>query len=60
MKVFRDFLMTPGDMLCLSGREFDDYTKCIETLSEKGYIVAERFRGGFSLTALGYSVMTGG
>lgn len=57
LKTFRKFLITPGRMLCFYGPELAAFTEPLEALSEKGLLIAEKFRGGYSLTESGYSAM---
>jgi hypothetical protein len=57
LKIFRRYLMTPGQMLCLSGPEFETNKKALQGLISLGFLVAEGFKGGFSLTDAGFQAM---
>lgn len=54
---FREYLMTPGKMLCISGSELDKFNTPLAQLSDKGLLVAESYRGGYSLTEAGFAAM---
>ena len=54
---FREFLMTPGQMLCLSGPNLDRDRAAIKLLIDKEVLVQEDFKGGYSLTEAGFAVM---
>jgi hypothetical protein len=56
---FRRFLMTPGHMLCFHGPNLKKHKDALQKLSDKGLVVKESFRGGYSLTRAGYAVMRG-
>mgnify|MGYP002624473712 CR=1 FL=1 len=55
--VFRRYLMTPRLMLCFHGADLERYRTPLAKLVEKGLIVSERFRGGYSLTVEGFAAM---
>ena len=57
LEVFRNYLMTPGKMLCLSGPKLDASEAPLAELTGKGLLVAESFRGGYSLTENGFEAM---
>jgi hypothetical protein len=57
LETFRRFLMTPGVMLCFNGPHLAKHTSGLRTLTEKGFLVKESFRGGYSLTQAGYQAM---
>ncbi len=57
LKIFRTYQMTPGKMLCLNGAQLDHYRRPIASLVRRGFLVAEAYRGGFSLTPDGYAAM---
>lgn len=54
---FRQYLMTPGQMLCFSGPNFQRDTAALELLADKKLLVKEKFDGGYSLTAAGFAAM---
>jgi hypothetical protein len=57
LAIFRQFLMTPGRMLCFCGNELDTWGGTLAEMSSKGFLVAERFHGAFSLTKAGFARM---
>lgn len=57
LAVFRKYLMSPGQMLCLSNADIDSRKLVLEKLTEAGLIVQEDFKGGYSLTRSGYDAM---
>jgi len=57
LKTFRQFLITPGQMLCFYGPKLKAYKSALRQLSEKGFIVEEEFKGGYSLTQEGFTAM---
>jgi hypothetical protein len=57
LKIFRRYLMTPGQMLCLSGQEFETNKNALQELITIGFLVAEEFKGGYSLTDAGFRAM---
>jgi hypothetical protein len=57
LETFRRFLMTPGVMLCFNGPHLSKHSTGLRTLTEKGFLVKESFRGGYSLTQAGYNAM---
>jgi hypothetical protein len=54
---FRQYLVTPGEMLCFSGPQFEQYQATLNQLSEKELLVKEQFKGGYSLTQAGFKAM---
>ncbi len=60
LSVFRKYLMTPGNMLCLSGSDLEAYRVPLVKLTNKGLLVAEKSRGGYSLTESGFAAMKNG
>lgn len=57
LKAFRQFLMTPGKMLCFHGPTLKQYGPALKTLIRKEMLVEETFKGGYSLTKEGYTAM---
>lgn len=55
--VFRKFLMSPGRMLCFGTADMQTYRTPLAGLTDKGLLVAEKFRGGYSLTTSGFAAM---
>ena len=54
---FRQFLMSPGQMLCFCGPHLKDHKATLELLTEKQLLVKEKFKGGYSLTQSGFKAM---
>ncbi|QDV68625.1 hypothetical protein Poly24_23350 [Rosistilla carotiformis] len=57
LKTFREFLMSPGQMLCFYGPELERYRNALKGLTERGLLVKERFKGAYSLTREGFAAM---
>ncbi|MHB8899645.1 MAG: hypothetical protein ACYC6Y_12935 [Thermoguttaceae bacterium] len=55
--VFRDYLMSPGKMLCFSSAGLQAFRMSLARLSEKGFLVPETFRGAYTLTETGFAAM---
>jgi len=60
LSIFRKYLMTPGKMLCLGSADLAAHHQSIGKLIGKDLLVAERYRGGYSLTSAGYRAMKNG
>jgi hypothetical protein len=57
LNVFREFMMSPGKMLCLNKADVELYSKSLITLIGKRFLVPEKFSGGYSLTQAGFNAM---
>lgn len=57
LAVFRQFLMTPGQMLCFCGYELEACDETLRAMSQKGLVMPERVHGAYSLTKLGFRRM---
>ncbi|QDS93754.1 hypothetical protein FF011L_25270 [Roseimaritima multifibrata] len=57
LRVFREFLMRPGQMLCFHGPDLDRHRESLETLTDRDLLVSESFKGGYSLTTEGFEAM---
>lgn len=57
LNVFRTFRVSSGEMLCFYGPDLKKHKPALSALVRKGVLVAERFTGGYSLTASGVRVM---
>lgn len=57
LTTFKRFRMTPGQMLCFSRSDEDAFRAPLTELAAGGYLVTERFQGGYSLTASGFAAM---
>jgi hypothetical protein len=58
--VFRNYMMSPGRMLCFGSADLQTYRVPLAGLTAKGLLVAEKFRGGYSLTNEGFAAMRRG
>ena len=56
-RTFRQYLMTPGQMLCFSGPNLERDTAALNQLADKKLLVKEKFKGGYSLTPAGFAAM---
>ena len=56
-RTFRQYLMTPGRMLCFSGPDLQRDAATLQLLTDKGLLVKEKFNGGYSLTRAGFAAM---
>jgi len=57
LRTFRQFLMTPGKMLCFSGPNLKQDKAALEAMTDKELLVKEGFKGGYSLTRTGFAAM---
>lgn len=57
LSIFRQFMMSPGRMLCFSSADESTYQIPLTALAAKGLLVPEKFRGGYSLTENGFDAM---
>ena len=57
LKKFREFLMTPGRMLCFFGPDLEKHKAALGSMAEKGLIVEEEFKGAYSLTRSGFEAI---
>ncbi len=57
LRTFRQFLMTPGQMLCFSGPDLKQYEPTLDGLIDKEVLVKEKTKGGYSLTRAGFAAM---
>ena len=54
LRTFRQYLVTPGEMLCFSGPNLEQNKSTLELLRDKDLLVKEEFQGGYSLTQAGF------
>ncbi len=54
---FREYLITPGQMLCFSGPKLEQDQAALELLNDKDLLVQEAYKGGYSLTQAGFAAM---
>lgn len=57
LRKFREFLMTPGQMLCFCGPDLERHRKALRSLTEKDLLEQENFKGAYSLTPAGFRMM---
>ena len=57
LETFAKFLMPPDQMLCLSNAEIPATRRALEQLIGRGLLMPDEFKGGYSLTVDGFSVM---
>ncbi len=55
--IFRQFLMTPGQMLCFNSQQLQSYRVAIEKLIQNDLLLKASYKGGYSLTKAGYEMM---
>ena len=54
---FRQYLVTPGKMLCFFGPNLEKHKAALQQLTEKDFLVKEEFKGAYSLTHAGHEAM---
>ena len=57
LRTFRQFLVTPGQMLCFYGPNLSQHQAALKKLTDREFLVKEQFKGGYSLTKAGYVAM---
>lgn len=57
LSIFRTFLMRRGEMLCFNGPTLKKHKPALGQLIDRGMLVEETFKGGYSLTQTGYDAM---
>jgi hypothetical protein len=57
LDVFRNYLMTPGKMLCFSSAVFPSLRGSLDAMASKGLLVEEKPAGSYSLTPAGFNAM---
>ncbi|MEO0529130.1 MAG: hypothetical protein AAF266_01000 [Planctomycetota bacterium] len=57
LETFREYLMTPNQMLCFSGPDLESKKSALESLADKEVLTRELRDGAYSLTAEGYAQM---
>lgn len=57
LRTFRTYLMTPNKMLCFSSPTLEQHKSALDTLTGKDLLVRESFKGGYSLTQAGFTIM---
>ena len=57
LRTFRQYLSTPGKMLCFFGPNLQKHKTALEQLTKKDLLVKEHFKGAYSLTRAGFEAM---
>lgn len=57
LRIFRRFLMAPGQMLCLTTADEVSLMPALNRLIHAGFLISEKFNGSYSLTQEGYDLM---
>ncbi len=57
LRTFRQYLVTPGKMLCFFGPNLEKHKTALEQLTDKDFLVKEHFKGAYSLTHAGFEAM---
>ena len=57
LRTFREYLMTPHQMLCFAGPSLSRHRAALKSLTDKEMLVPEKFKGAYSLTTAGYAAM---
>ncbi len=57
LKVFRQFLIGQGEMLCFQGPLWEKHKVSLRQLTERDFLLQESFKGGYSLTKAGFAAM---
>jgi hypothetical protein len=57
LDTYQQYLITPGQMLCFSGPNFERDEETLELMSDKNLLDREVFKGGYSLTKDGFTAM---
>jgi hypothetical protein len=55
LRVFQQYLVTPGEMLCFHGKWLEEHAMPLRRLTERKMVTKEDFTGGYSLTKAGYA-----
>ena len=55
LRIFQQFLVTPGEMLCFHGKWLEEHATPLRRLTERKMVTKEDFTGGYSLTKAGYA-----
>ena len=58
--VFKNYLLTPGKMFCFGSSDLEVFDAPLEQLIDKGLLIVEKPKGGYSLTQTGFRAMKAG
>ncbi len=59
MKTFRRYRVPAGKMLCFFGPDLKRNQAALRSLTDRGFLIEEQFKGGYSLTDDGFEMMKG-
>ena len=57
LKVFRQFMIGQGEMLCFQGPLWEKHKVSLRQLTERDFLFQESFKGAYSLTETGFAAM---
>ncbi len=57
LRTFRQFLVTPGEMLCFFGPNLEKHKVALQQLTKKDLLVKEHFEGAYFMTHAGFEAM---
>lgn len=57
LDTYQQYLITPGQMLCFTGPNYERDKETLELMSDKQLLTKESFDGGYSLTKTGFEAM---
>lgn len=57
LDTYQEYLITPGQMLCFTGPNYERDRATLELMSDKQLLTRESFDGGYSLTKAGFAAM---
>jgi hypothetical protein len=57
LRTFRQYMVTPGKMLCFFGPSLEKHKAALHQLTESDLLVKEEFKGAYSLTHAGFEAM---
>ena len=57
LRTFRTYLISPGKMLCFFGPNLEKHRNALNSLTERQFLIKERFTGAYSLTQEGFDAM---
>jgi hypothetical protein len=57
LDVFRQYLVTQGEMLCFHGPMWEKHKTSLGKLTDRNMLVKEQFEGGYCLTETGFLAM---
>ncbi|MCC6510577.1 MAG: hypothetical protein IT423_15855 [Pirellulaceae bacterium] len=58
LDTFAKYLMPPEQMLCLTNTDSPSVRQALDRLVQRGWMTAQSFKGGYSLTVDGFNAMS--